>query len=133
MEILALKSVGGTNTTVVSDLAASVVAAPSTASVDLTDLQTMVAHLATTVATLSKTNRRGDERRSYTDAGGGGGKMDVHPKATTTTAGRTCGIKTTHPKAHQNAPISRFSFTINPINVMNWRQTRLIALQRGRV
>ena len=60
-EILALKSVGGTKTTVVSDFAASAVAAPSTASADLTALQTMVAQLATTVATLSKNNRRGDE------------------------------------------------------------------------
>ena len=53
-EILDLKSVSGTNTTVVSNFAASAVAAPSTASVNLTALQTMVAQLATTVATLSK-------------------------------------------------------------------------------
>ena len=41
-EIFALKSVGGTNTTFFSDFAASAVAAPSTASADLTALQTMV-------------------------------------------------------------------------------------------
>ena len=79
-EILALKSVGGTNTTVVSNFASSAVAAPSTASADLTDLQTMVAQLATTVATLSKKNCRGDERRSHTNAGGGSGKNGRAPK-----------------------------------------------------
>ena len=42
-EILALKSVGGTTTTVVSDSAASAVAAPSIASANLTALQIMVA------------------------------------------------------------------------------------------
>ena len=71
---------GGNNTTVVSNFAASAVAAPSTASADLTALQTMVAQLATTVATLSKNNRRGDEQRSHTDAGGGDRKNGRAPK-----------------------------------------------------
>ena len=71
---------GGTNTTVVSDFAASAVAAPSTASADLTALQTMVAELATTVATLSKNNLRGDEQHSHTDAGGGDRKNGRAPK-----------------------------------------------------
>ena len=79
-EILALKSMGGTTTTVVSDFAASAVAAPSTASADLTALQTMVEQLATNVATLSKNNRRGDEQRSHTDAGGGNIKNGRPPK-----------------------------------------------------
>ena len=103
-EILALKSMGGTNTTVVSDFAASAVAAPSTASADLNALQTMVAQLATIVATLSKNNRCGDERCSHTDAGRGGGKMDVHPKATTTAARRTCGIQNDPPKGTSKCP-----------------------------
>ena len=72
---------GGTKTTVVSNFAASAVAAPSTASADLTAIQTMVAQLATTVATLSKNNRRVDERRSHTDAGGGGEKNGCAPKS----------------------------------------------------
>ena len=79
-EILALKSVGGTNTTVVGDFAASAVAAPSTASSNLTDLQIMVAQLATTFATLSKNNRRGDNQRSHTNAGGGDRKNGRAPK-----------------------------------------------------
>ena len=53
-KILALKSVGGNTTTVVSDFSASAVAAPSTASANLTALQTMVAQLTTTVATLRR-------------------------------------------------------------------------------
>ena len=79
-EILALKYVGGTTTTVFSDFATSTVAAPSTASADLTTLQTMVAQLAITVATLSKNNRRGDERRNHTDAGGGDRRNGRAPK-----------------------------------------------------
>ena len=64
-EILALKSVGGTTSTVVSDFAASAVAAPSSASADLTTLQTMVSQLATTVATLSKKSSHGRTTQPY--------------------------------------------------------------------
>lgn len=56
---------GGANT-VVSEFAASVVAAPTNGSADLAALQAMVAQLATTVVTLSKINRHG-----YGDNGGG--------------------------------------------------------------
>ena len=45
---------------------------PQGAHICLTALQNMVSELATTVATLSKNNCRGDEQRSHTDAGGGG-------------------------------------------------------------
>ena len=80
-EILSLKYVGGA-TTVVSEYATSAVAAPLSGSADLAALHAMVDQLAATVATLSKTIRRGDgrgggrDKRKPKSGGGDGGAGD---------------------------------------------------------